>query len=219
MNRRIFLKLVGGVPLAASLPLLSSGSAVAAPVNNVALVELINFGCNRCHTVNEFAETIKNAARDAGIPFRVAPIAWLNQSPWPDRVYYSVRDLYPNTEGLVRDALFDGIQREGQRFEDLPQVMAYLERRQLVERALKLDSKFNLATLAERAVSDEPLVSETKAVRLAALSAAQETPVFIWLQEGEISKVMSPADFDEPVQLAQGVIAALKSNKGAGGAK
>lgn len=179
--------------------------------SGLVLVELANFHCPRCRQVNDHIDRIRSAAAQQQIVFRFAPLAWEGQSLWPDRVYYAVRDLYPAAEGLVRDMLFDAIQREGQRFEELPQVLAYFERRQLPQQAQKLVGTFDMLSIADRAASDVALLSEMKAGRLIDLSGATEVPVFVWIREGEVVKSVSPTDAQEASPLVQKVLQQLNA--------
>ena len=168
MNRRNFMSSIGLAALAAATGTAmaqSTSPGLRASASGIVVVELANFHCNRCRNVNDHFDRLKQAALDAGMDLRFAPVAWDDQSIWPDRVYYSVRDLYPEAEAMVRLAMFDGIQREGMRFEDMPQVLSYLERRQVPRQAAELGSKFNLANVAERALTDDVLFPEMKAGR------------------------------------------------------
>lgn len=182
---------------------------VAASVDGWVLVELANFYCDRCRQVNDHFGRLQKAAQAAGGELRFAPLAWEGQSIWPDRVFYAARDLFPAADVLVRDALFEGLQGEGMPFENLPQVMAYFERKQLPQRALEFDRKFNLAQVAERAASDDVLYSEMKAGRLVELSGASEVPVFAWVHGGAVVKALSPRDAQDPIALVQLVIREL----------
>lgn len=177
--------------------------------SGMVVVELLNFHCPRCRAVNDYYDTLRQAAEAQGVALRIAPAAWEGQSIWPDKVYYAARDLFPAAESLVRDALFDGIQREGLRFEELPQVLAYLERRQLPSRAKAFDPAFSLLAIADRAATDIPLFSEMKAGRLLDMSGATEVPVFVWVRDGNVVDTLSPIDAAEPGALVQRVVRKL----------
>lgn len=213
MSRRQFLAacLAGSLPLVSLADSLSPG--LPASPSGTVLVELVNFHCPRCRTVNDYHDTLSNAARASQMTLRFAPVAWEGQSLWPDRVYYAVRDLYPRVEGLVRDALFDGIQRDGLQFEEVSQVLAYLERRQLPKQAKALDPAFDLLAIADRAVSDITMLSEMKAGRLLNLSGASEVPVFALVRGGEVIDTLSPANATEPAALVQQVLRKLNTLK------
>lgn len=222
MNRRDFFIRTGqlGAALSLGLPALAHAQYGASPglapsPTNVVLLELINFHCARCRAVNDHAERLYEAAANVGIDFRVAPVAWERQSLWPDRVYYATRDVFPKAEGLVRTALFDGIQREGMQFENLEQTIAYLERRALPQRGQALYSNFSLVPIAERAIAESVLLSEAKAGRLLDMSGAQEVPVFLWIKGGEVIHTISPQDASEPaslVRLVQQTLQQLKTS-------
>lgn len=215
MDRRTFLKSAAGLIGLARYGASSAQTAPnSAPVRGQAMpgalggsapvvVELANFFCDRCRQVNDHFPRLKRAAAGASLQLRFAPVTWENQSLWPSRVYYSVRDLYPAAEELVRDMLFDGIHREGMAFENLPQVLSHLERKQIQRRAIELDHTFNLAQVADRANSDEVVLSEMKAGRLVEMSGATEVPVFVWIKDANIFKTVSPALAREPVALVQ----------------
>lgn len=214
MNRRDFLIKAGlaglVLPFAAqaqTTPATSPG--LPASRTGTVLVEIINFQCPRCRAINDYASRIKQAARAAGLDFRVTPIAWENQSLWPDRVYYAARDLFPGSEDLVREFLFDGIQREGMRFEDIAQVMAYLVRRELPKQLAQSHPTLSLSAIAEYAATDAPLISEIKVGRLLDLTLAQEVPVFAWVREGNVLHSISPANSAEPLGLVRAVMDAL----------
>ncbi|GBG14398.1 DNA repair protein RadA [Novimethylophilus kurashikiensis] len=210
------IKLISSLVGLALLPLTAMADmptpGVAAGPTDTVLVEIINFHCPRCHAVNDQFDTIAQAAKEAKIPLRVAPAAWEGQSLWPDRFYYAVRDLFPGAENIVRDALFDGIQREGQNFEELPQIISFLERRQLPQRIKQTVPKFDLLAVADRAASDITLVSEVKVGRLVDMSGATEVPVFAWVHDGKIKQLISPADASEPGPLVQKVLHKLNES-------
>lgn len=207
MNRRQFLRAgvtgLAMLPAARALAQYSTSPGLPASASGIVIVELANFYCNRCRTVNDHFERLQQTARAVGHDMRFAPVVWEGQSLWPDRTYYATRDLFPETEALVRNAMFDGLQREGMLFESVSQVLAYLERRQVPEKALKLNPKFSLAAIAERAASDDTMVSEAKAGRLVNMSGAEEVPVFVWVQDGQVIKTISPRDAAEPIGLVQ----------------
>lgn len=208
-TRRDLFRFAGGAAL-----MLATGTSLAqssgapppptlAPIPDVVIVELANLYCDRCRRVNDYFPRLQKLAAEAGLSLRFAPVTWEGQSVWPDRVYYAARDLYPSSEALIRDTLFDGIQREGMAFENLPQVLSYFERKQIAQRALGFDPKFNLAEVAARAAHDDILNSEMKAARLVVMSAASDVPVFVWLRDGEIIKTISPRDSQDPLALVQ----------------
>lgn len=188
---------------AAPAPLIADGRTV--------LVEIINFHCPRCRALNDSYAELATAAKEANIPFRVVPATWQGQSLWPSRVYYAVRDLYPGLEGVIRDALFEGIQQEGQAFEELPQVIAYLERLKLPLRIKAVLPEFDLLAVADRAASDAPLISEVKVSMLIEQSGATAVPVFAWVRDGKVVHVLSPDDAPEPGPLARKVIQTLSA--------
>lgn len=212
MNRRNFMSVLAG---ASAMAL--SGLALAQetanlpglpplpgmPTATTVVVEIGNFGCDRCRTINDHFPRLKRIAAENGVELRFAPLAWKGQSMWPDRVFYATRDLYPAAEHFVRDAMFEGIQREGMMFENLPQVLAYLERRQIPQRALQFDKGFSLVKVAERANTDDVMYSEMKAGRLVSDLGATEVPVFVWVRNGEIIKVVSTNESKDPLVLTQ----------------
>ena len=208
MNRR------GVLMAAASLTgagLLGPQMAMAAPNSGgpTVIVELITFLCPRSRSVNEHIQRLTLEAESVGTILRCAPVAWIGQSLWPDRFYYAMRDLYPHTEHIVREVLFDGLQRDGLKFEELTQVMAYMERRQVFKVVADKIPDFNLVTLADKAGSDDPLFAEYKATRLIDASGATEMPVFMWIVDGEIKKKISPQDAKEPMALVSLVSQAI----------
>lgn len=206
MRRRFLALALAGLLLPLAVLAGPPSPGLPASPSGTVVVELLNFHCPRCRVVNDYYDALRQAAEAQGLALRIAPAAWEGQSIWPDKVYYAARDLFPAAEGLVRDALFDGIQREGLLFEELPQVIAYLERRQLPSRAKALDPAFNLLAIADRASTDIPLFSEMKAGRLLDLSGATEVPVFVWVRDGNVVDTLSPTDASEPAALVQRVI-------------
>lgn len=206
------LMLAAGSAFAQATPAPTVGAALpgaAVSSSGIVVVEVANLYCDRCRQVNDHFPRLQKAAEAAGLELRFAPVSWEGQSVWPDRVYYAARDLYPATAHLIRDMLFDGIQREGMAFENLPQVLAHFERKQLPQRALEFDPNFNLAQVADRAATDDVLYSEMKAGRLVQLSTASEVPVFVWLRDGNVIKALSPRDARDPLALVQLVLREL----------
>lgn len=189
----------------------SRSPGLPASPTGVVVVELANFYCNRCRQANDHFDRLQEAARKAGHDFRFAPVSWETQSLWPDRAYYAVRDLYPSAAGLMRHAMFEGLQRDGMLFESITQIAAYLERRQLAEQILQLEPRFNLADLVEKASTDDTLLAEAKAGRLASLSGAEQVPVFVWVRDGELIKTRSSRDAKDVIGLVQLVYQDLTS--------
>jgi hypothetical protein len=180
--------------------------------SGVVVVELINLHCPRCRAVNDSEPLLKRAALAAGEDLRIAPIAYTDQSPWPDRVYYSARDLYPGSEDLIRDTLFDGIQTDGLEFEDLPQVLSYLQSNGVTDKLAAKFPNFSLNAIADQANSDAPMFSEGKAARLVQQSGADAVPVFLWIKDGQIIDAISPKNDDEGgPQLVQEVMHKLQT--------
>lgn len=213
MIRRDFLRAcavaLAATPLSNAFAQYSTSPGLPASASGIVVVELANLHCNRCRAVNDHFDRLREAARSAGHDLRFAPVAWQGQSVWPDRVYYATRDLFPAAEGLIRGAMFDGLQREGMLFESIAQVLAYLERRQVPEQALKLDPRFSLAQIADRANTDDTLISESKAARLIDLSGADAVPVFVWVKDGQVISTVSPRDAAEPMGIVQRVFREL----------
>lgn len=206
MNRRSFLMTGAAglmLPAMSAFAQYSTSPGLPASRSGVVVVMLANFYCNRCRQANDHVERLRDAAQGAGHDLRFAPVTWEGQSVWPDRAYYAARDLFPSTEGLIRSALFDGLQREGMLFDSITQIIAYLERRQVAERALKKDPNFNLAAIAERAIQDDTMVAEAKAGRLVNLSGAEEVPVFVWVQDGQVIKTRSLRETNDVIGLVQ----------------
>lgn len=206
MNRRAFIKSVGAVVLTAS----ATQQAWARQVSSRALVQLINFHCSRCFAVNDQHARIAQAASEAGIDYRAAPIAWGDQSMWPSKMYYSLRDLYPGSEDAARDAIFEGVHKEGQRFETLDQMVAFLDRFEVFKQAQTLHEHFNRDKLLSYVASDAPLAAEIRAIRLLEQSAAEQVPVFVWVENGSMTQTISPAQAAEPGALVQRVMSQLR---------
>lgn len=168
--------------------------------SDTVVLELINFQCPRCRAVNDHVPRMREAARRAELDFRVAPVAWEQQSIWPARVFYAVRDLFPLLEDEYRMLIFDGMQREGMAFENVEQTLGYLERRAFQKKGTAVYSNFSTAAIAERAVTDAVLIAEAKAGRLLEMSNAQEVPVFLWIKGGNVQRTITPkAAGGEPV--------------------
>lgn len=216
MNRRNFLRAGAAsmlmLPAVRALAQYNTSPGLQASPSGIVVVELANFYCNRCRSANDHYDRLVQAARAVGHDMRFAPVSWQGQSMWPDRTYYATRDLFPAAESLIRNAMFDGLQREGMLFESISQVVAYLERRQVTENALKLDPKFSLAAIAERAGTDDTMLAEAKAGRLVNLSGAEEVPVFVWVKDGQVIKALSPRDAADPLSLVQLVYRDLTKN-------
>lgn len=205
MLRRNFIAAGLGVASASALPI------VAQATSRPAVVMLFNFLCPRSRAINERSAAFEQAAAATGVLFRYGPITWADQSLWPDRFYYAARDIYPETEHFVRAVLFDGLQRDGLRFEDLAQVVAYFEQRNAVKAIKARVPTFNMNIVVDRAASDAVLLSEYKATLLLDQTNATEIPVFVWVSDGKVKKTISPTDAAEPQKLAQLVLSQLQS--------
>lgn len=207
-SRRTFLKSTAAAGASALAPF---AFAQTAPGFNLvtALVEVFNFRCPRCRAVGDWAPRIEAAAKAAGVIYRPAPIAWTAEELWPDRFYYSARDLYPETAPLLRETLFEGFHNSGQTFEALANVLAYMESTGADAKAVQLNKNFNMMHVADRATTDDALYPIAKVVRLLEQTDAEEVPVFLWITGGSITKAMGPSDANEPAVLARRVIAEL----------
>ena len=199
MNRRNFIKSIAASAVGAGL--LRGNLASAQDANTLTVVQLVNFMCSNSRQVNVQHERMAAAAKFAEVGFRFAPVTWDDQSPWPARIYYTIRNLYPEAEPIIRNAMFDGMQTRGMAFETMSQVMAYLVNSQLDVEATKLSPQFNLATIASASTSEEIEVSMLRAARLLILSEAQFVPAFIWLKEGEIVKTIAGESAQNPPAL------------------
>lgn len=175
------------------------------PTGVVAL-ELINFHCPRCRAVNLSVPRFHTLASSVGIDFRVAPITWEGQSPWPARMFYSTRDLFPKAEVFVRDVIFEGIHRDGLTFENLQQTVAYFEKRDILKKGLSVHENFSLAAIAERTADETLLIAEIKAARLLEKSGARDVPVVLWIKDGDIQKSLSPAPGSDAASFVQRVV-------------
>lgn len=207
MNRRQWLSTsvvaAAGAAMPSAWAQYSRSPGLPASPSGIVVVELANFYCNRCRQANDHFERLQQAARAAGHDLRFAPVSWEKQSLWPDRAYYAMRDLYPAAEGIMRNAMFEGLQRDGMLFDGVTQIAAYLERRQIAEQVLQLEPRFNLATLVEKATTDDTLLAEAKAGRLVNLSGAEQVPVFVWVRDGELLQTRSSRDANDVIGLIQ----------------
>ena len=199
MHRRTFLQTLGIGAI--STGVLHTPLAKAQDITPITVVQLGNFMCSNSRQVNIQTERMQDAAQYAKIGFRFAPVTWEHQSPWPARVYYAARNLYPAAEPIIRDAMFDGMQTRGLAFETMPQVLTYLMNSQLDVEATKRDTQFNLVAIAEAAKHEDIEVSMLRAIRLLMLSEAQILPAFVWLKDGEIVKKLSAEEAPNPTTL------------------
>lgn len=205
-NRRAFLK--SSIALAVAGTSIA-GKSFAAKPKYTTIIEIANFHCSRCRAVNDNFERVQKAALAKKIDLVFAPAAWEGQTPFPNRVYYSLRDLYPAAEPIVRDTLFSGIHDEGQPFETLMQVVTYFDRKGVSDKILELYPSFTWAEAIERAESNEPLYSEIKAGQLIELGGVEEVPTFLWLGDAKISHVISPRDAPEAGRIVSLVVDAI----------
>ena len=197
MNRRRALQaLAGGAAVICAQNVFSQSSP------DIVVVQVANFMCSNSRQVNLQYDRILAACNYAGVGFRFAPVTWQDQSEWPARIYYAVRNLYPKAESVLRDALFDGMQRKGLAFETVSQVMAHLTNNQLDVAATKLEPSFNLATIVQASAKEDIEVSMLRAIRLTALSEVEMLPSFLWIQGGEIIKVLDGNAAPSPANLA-----------------
>lgn len=168
-----------------ALPTLGFAQSLPTNRNQVALVQLINFGCSMSRQVEAESDRIAQVAKDRGVAYVIAPVAWETQTLWPDRMYYALRALHPEWAGAARLALFNGMQRSGMKFEDLAQVTTYLEQDPVLHEAIT-QKGINWAGAVVLANQDDPLISEAKALRLLDKSGAEDLPAFLWVLNGEI---------------------------------
>lgn len=189
MNRRNFIQSLASSTFGVAL--LQNNITFAQDINEVTVVQLVNFMCGNSRQVNVQFDRMAMATKAANVGFRFAPVTWDSQSPWPARIYYTIRNLYPAAEPVIRNALFDGMQARGMAFETMSQVMAHLVNSQIDVEATKLEPQFNLATIAAASTSEDIEVSMLRAARLLILSEAQFVPTFVWLKDGEIIKTLA----------------------------
>lgn len=212
-DRRSFLLKAtgaGAVAVSSFSPLTVLAQAVKPKL--ITIVEVANFQCSICRAMNDHYGRIVAQAAEKQIDVRFAPVAWEGQSLWPNRVYYSMRDLYPQSEKLVRDAIFTGIHDEGQPFETLMQVVTYLEGKNIPTLLQEKGVRLDWGDVVRRAEGNEPLFSEIRAGQLIELAGVEEVPSFIWLKDAKVDKLISPTQAPEVGRLASLVIKTINSD-------
>lgn len=209
MNRRSFLKNTAVASALMATPMIALAAKRPRPLV-VTLIEIANFYCSRCNALNASYDRIFKAAYDAKIDCLFAPATWEDQSLWPNRVYYSIRDLYPALEPLARNIIFKGIHAEGQLFESHSQVSAYLTQNKFTEEALKVYPDYSAAAVAERADSNEPLYSEIRVSKLIELAGVSEVPTFLFLGDAKVIDLIGPGN-DDLAALTPRVLAKIEN--------
>ena len=177
--------------------------------DSVSLVMLVNFFCANSYQANFQTARIVESCQIGKIGFRFAPVSQEPQTPWPDRIYYTVREMYPLTEPLVRNALFEGTQKKGLPFESMSQVLTYLMNTGVDKKALEIDRQFDLSKIANICTADEIDFIRFKAIRLSIICEKSILPVFLWLKNGEIIKELSPEDHPNVPILVNNVVKSI----------
>lgn len=184
--------------------LLGSALAQASPVY---VVKIVNFSCPYCRASESIDDKIKEAAYEVGGDFLYGPITLIKEgSDARDRVYFaSVKLDLPDTT-KIRRALYQGAQDEGQMFENVPQVIVYLQR-------VLPDAAIDWNTLSVKAVSKEVSSSLQKTKELAVKGSVDQLPSYLLIQEGEVVAILDSSSSDTPrfPQLRDAVVSKIKS--------
>jgi len=166
----------------------SKPSATTKPAHaETVLYEFAQFQCSHCFDVHtQHSDRIKSAARKAKVKLVFVPVATRNQSPWPAAVFYAMRDLYPRTENLVRNAFFVGVHKEGQSFESLEHVQQYFAGKGINTAAQKVEPGYRWDEVANHTQSDEVQSHFDNSSQVHREANISYVPAFVWVRDEKI---------------------------------
>lgn len=181
--------------------------SLAAQAGPVFVVKIVNFSCPYCRASESVDDKIRDAAYDSGGDFLYGPITLMKEgSDARDRVYFaSVKLDLPET-ARIRRALYQGVQDEGQMFENIPQVIVYLQR-------VLPEVNVDWNALSLKAISKEITASLQRTKELAVKGSVDQLPAYLLIQEGEVVAILDSSSSDTPrfPQLKDAVISKIKS--------
>lgn len=184
-----------------SLLFLLTPGAHAGPVH---VVEVANFNCEYCYRLEPMQEDLRREVESGGGSFRFAPISEFSLEALRDRVYYAGRSWNSEWEDFIRSALFRAGYVYGLPLEAPAELRQYLEEYE----NMAVTTVDRLIALAE---TEEVLETQKRGVRLAARSAINQLPAYIFVRDNRIVKVLSRDTHPELPRLRNEVFATLKA--------
>lgn len=170
----------------------------------VYVAKIINFNCPYCRASESHDVAIEKAVSETGGVMVWGPVSPMPESNAKDRVYFSVRDVYPELEAKVRGLLYFGSQDLGQPFEDVPQVLVYLQQ--------ELGQEYDWARIGQYAYSTRVEASIAKAKRLAISASVDHIPAYVFIKKGEVVGLLdnSRQETARAIDLKNAVLEKLK---------
>jgi protein-disulfide isomerase len=158
----------------------SWGQAARAPLalSPINVVKLISFNCPACYQSETLDPPIRNAVRQQGGKFVIAPLPRL-ETDSRERFYYALRDLSPEIEEKTRQSLFKGSQDLNYPLADAPQVLDWLSQDLA---SVAIDWNVIVTTVNGEHGAD----AVARAIDLAAKAGAQVTPTYVLVRDGVV---------------------------------
>lgn len=163
-----------------------------APVH---VVKVLNFSCARSRALEAHDAAIATAVAEGGGQFVFAPVSWGEQSDARDRVYYAARSFGSAIEQRVRAALYAGAQDSGLPFEDIPQVIVWLQQ-ELGEAFMDWNA------IMKGAYDPDTTGAVSRAVRLAVRAGVDGLPAYVFVRGSEPVALLDPEALGTAAPLA-----------------
>jgi hypothetical protein len=169
--------------------------------SNTAVVEIANFYCPHCFSVNACVPVIEKKLQRLHGQFDVVPIYMSGISPWPSRVYLGLQQA---VTVRIREALFDAVQTQGLSLQSPLSVCDVIQQTGL---------NLSLQRCVHQAQSPRVQVRLNRVLKLmraAKLNDQSYTlPIFIIEKSHHITRVLSYHEFQDANRLCEGVRDAL----------
>lgn len=198
MLRRSFIKVVLASALAVPVPqVLAVPASIARPIH---LVEIANFGCPYCRSMESMNLDIALTVSKYGGRFIFSPLTWgENVSPVKDLIYYAARNQGDSVETSVRHALFKATQDLQLPMENASQVLVYL-RQELPTLAVDWDR------LEKDVYASATQDTMLRAARLAVEAGVNHVPAYLYIQSGKIIGILDRSNFPSTSEFKKAVL-------------
>ncbi len=170
--------------------LILSPVTFAGGVSPIDVVKIISFECPHCAASNSFDNTLRREIKPYKGRLVIAPVSPQVETNAKDRVFYSVKKINEDASFVVKDQIFRAYHEFDLKFEDTFQVEEW------VKQELQNTTFNNLdwETISKLYFSDDVTTAMIKAYQLIVKNDLENLPVYVYLKDGKVIKVVDYSD-------------------------